>query len=183
MKNSGFSLIETMIVIALSISMMTALGFLIYNFNTTSSYEKTFMQSSNSASAVMREMATLVVPAHSVLQTHTFSGIPRTSSSTALVVGIPSIDNSGNIITNTYDYAAFYVTGTNMYRVLEANASSRRTSDTKQLSATINSLTFGYDAATAASSTIITVDVQTQATVKGETLSDHRHEQISLRNH
>lgn len=183
MKYRAFTLIETIIVIAISISMMTALGFLIYNFNTISTYQKIFMQSSNSASAIMREMESLTFPADAVLQTHTFSSSTYTSSPTVLVLEIPSIDSSGNVIANTYDYAAFYTVGTNAYIILEANALSNRASGTKKLSSTASALTFTYNDANFANVNIVTVDVQTQTQAKQEILSDHRREQIRLRNY
>lgn len=179
----AFTLVETIIVIALGVTMMIALGLLVFTFNKISSYERASSQSSGSASAVMREIESLVVPAHAVLQTHTFSSSTRTSSSTALVLAVPSYDSSGNILANTYDYAAFYVTGTNAYRLLEANASSKRVSGTKQLSSTISALTFTYGSADFTQVSTTTVDVQTQAQVKQDILTDHRREQIRLRNY
>lgn len=183
MKYRAFTLIETMIVIAFGVCMMTALGVLIYNFNTISTYQKTFSQSSNSASALMREIEALIIPAKSVLQTHTFSSATYSSSSTVLVLEIPSVDNSGNVIANTYDYAVFYTTGADAYRVLEANAFSSRVSGIKKLSSTVSALIFTYNDVNFTNVHTVTADVQTEAQAKQETLSDHRREQIRLRNH
>jgi Tfp pilus assembly protein PilE len=178
----GFTLIETVIVIAFSSIMMLTIAVLAYNFNKISVYETTSAKSSDSASALMREIESLTFPADAVLQTHTFSGSTRTSSSTALVLEIPSIDSSGNAISNTYDYAAFYSVGTNAYRLLEKNALSTRAPGTKLLSSTVNALTFSYDSADFTTTSVVTADIQTQASVKQMILSDHLHEQIRLRN-
>ena len=182
-QQGGFTLIETVIVIALSASMMLMIGVLLFNFSTTSSYQTALTESSGSASALLREIESLTLPASEVLQTYTFSSSTRTSSSTALVLKIPSIDTAGNTITNTYDYAAFYVVGTKAYRLLEANVLSRRTSGTKQLSSTLNALTFTYNNITFSQVTTVTIDIQTRAQTKQQTLNDHRREQIRLRNH
>lgn len=179
----AFTLVETIIVIALGVTMMIALGLLIFTFNTISSYEQASSGSSGSASAVVREIESLALPADAVLQTHAFSDSTRTSSSAVLVLEIPSVDSSGNIIASTYDYAAFYVTGTNAYRLLEASASSKRVSGTKQLSSTISALTFTYGSSDFTQVSTTTVDVQTQAKVKQDILTDHRREQIRLRNY
>lgn len=178
----GFTLIETIIVVALSVCMMIALGSLIYSFTSISSFQQAEIQSSGSASIVMREIESLAFPANAVLQTHSFSSATYTSSATALVLEIPSIDSSGNVIANTHDYAAFYMVGTNAYRLLEANALSTRSSGTKKLSATVQALSFAYDTADFTQASIVTIDVQTQSQVKQHILSDHRHEQIKLRN-
>jgi prepilin-type N-terminal cleavage/methylation domain-containing protein len=179
----GFTLIETIIVVALSVCMLAALSSLIYSFTTISNYQKASLQSSGSASIAMREIESLVFPADALLQTHIFSSVTYTSSATTLVLEIPSIDNSGNTIANTYDYAAFYVVGTNAYRLLEANALSKRSSGIKQLSTTASALSFTYDNADFTKASIVTIDLQTRAQVKQTILSDHRHEQITLRNY
>lgn len=178
----AFSLIETVIVIAISTVMMLTLGFVIYQLNGSVAYEQTVAQSSGSASAIMREINSLTVPADAVLGAHIFPSATYTSSATALVLEIPSIDPSGNIIANTYDYAAFYTVGTNAYRLLAANTASKRSSGTKQLSSTVMSFTFAYNNTDFTKVSMVTTDVQTQAHVKQNTLSDHRSEQVWLRN-
>lgn len=180
---SGFTLIETVIVVALSASMMLAFGLLIYNFNTMSAYNQASTQSSGSANALMRDIESLTLPADAVLQMHIFSGSTYTSSSTVLILEVPSIDSSGNVIANTYDYARFYVVGTNAYRRLEADPLSSRVSGTKQLSSTIYALTFTYNDPDFTEVSAVTVDIQTRATVKQNILSDHLREQIRLRNY
>lgn len=179
----AFTLIETVIVMGLGASMMVTLGLLIYNFNKMSSYEKTLSRSSDSAGALMRDIESLALPADAVLQTHTFATGTYTSSSTALVLEIPSINASGNVIANTYDYAVFYIVGTQAYRLLEVNALSSRVGGTKLLSSTLNTLTFTYNDVSYTQVHTITVDIQTRAQVKQDILSDHRREQIRLRNH
>ncbi len=179
----GFTLIETVIVLAISVLMFMALTFLIYTFNNTSAYEQTLSQSSGSASAVVRDVESLTLPADAVLQTYAFSNATYTSSSTVLVLEIPSIDSSGNVIPNTYDYAAVYSVGTNAYRLLQSNALSSRVSGTKLLSSTVSALTFSYNSADFASVSTTTVDVQTRAQERQNLLTDHERETMSLRNH
>lgn len=179
----GFTLIETVIVIAFSAVMMLALALLAYNFNKISVYNTTSSQSSVSANALMRELQALVPQADAVLATHTFTASTRTSSSTTLVLEIPSIDISGNVIASAYDYGAFYVIGTKAYRLLETNASSKRASGTKLLSSTISSLTFAYNGFTFATTSTVTVDIQTRATAKQDVITGHLHGLIQLRNY
>ncbi len=182
-RRHGFTLIETLIVVTLGTSMLITLGVLIYTFNKTGTYQQALTQSSASASALMREIESLAFPADAVLQTHLFSNATYTSSSTSLVLEIPSIDNSGNVIANTYDYAAFYVIGTNAYRMLEANVVSERISGTKQLSTAVGALTFSFNSADFTLVSTITVDIQTQAHIRQDTIFDHQREQIRLRNY
>jgi uncharacterized membrane protein len=99
------------------------------------------------------------------------------------VLELPSVDDSGNTIASTYDYAAFYATGTNAYRLLETSASSARTPGTKLLSSTVSSLSFAYNGYTFATTSAVTVDIQTRVSAKQNVISDHLHEQIQLRNY
>ncbi len=179
----AFTLVETMIVIAISAIMFITISILIFKFNMTSEYQQAILQSSGSASALIKEVETLTLPADAVLLTHIFSGVTRTSTSTTLVLEIPSIDSSGNIIPNAHDYAAFYTTGTIAYRTLEKNAASVRVSGTKKLSDTVQSLTFTYNNAALTAADIVTVDAQMQTHAKQELMYDHRQQQIRLRNH
>ncbi|MDO8231816.1 MAG: hypothetical protein Q7T37_01260 [bacterium] len=179
----AFTLIETVIVVTISAIMFTTISVLIYDLNKTSEYQQTVLQSSGSASALVKEIESLALPADAVLQTHTFSGITRTSTSTTLVLEIPSIDSSGNIVPSAHDYAAFYTAGTDAYRILEANASSQRVSGTKKLSSTVNSLTFSYNNTDFSQVDTVIVDAQMRAQVKQELIYDHRQQQIRLRNH
>lgn len=178
----AFTLLETVIIIAISSIVLLAIGLLIFMFTKGSSYEQAALQSSNAASAVIREAQALITPAHAVVASRVFSGTTYTTSATVLILEIPSYDSSGNSIANTYDYAVFYTSGTNLYRILEANAASRRVSGTKKLSSTLQSLTFTYNNGDYSQATAVTIDIQTQAQVKQDVASDHRHEQITLRN-
>lgn len=182
-SGKGFTLIETVIVVALTVIMMVAISSLIYMFNKIASFERASSQSSTSASSIMREMESLVLPARAVLQTHMFSTGTYASGSVVLVLEIPSIDSSGVVIAATYDYAVFYVVGTSAYRRLEANAASSRFTQTKLLSSSVDSLSFAFDDAVFANISSVTVDLETEAQVKKDIVSDHRREQLVLRNH
>lgn len=182
-NHRGFTLIETLVVSALSVAMLIVLGVLIFNFNKTSNYQQTVVQSSGSASALMREIKLLAFPARAVLQTHVFTSATHTSTSTSLVLKIPSVNSSGNIVANTYDYAALYVVGTKAYRLLEANVLSTRTSGTKLLSSTISALTFTYPSTDFTAVNAFTVEIRTQASTTQNILTDRRIEQIGLRNY
>src|SRR3989344_6623322 len=179
-KQSAFTLIEIVIVIALSVSVVVALTFLLYTFNKASLYGQVSSQSSDSASALLRDIESLTLPANAVQETHAFSGATYTSTATSLVLELPSIDGSGNVIANAHDYVAFYAVGTNAYRLLEKDAVSGRVAGTKLLSSTLDTLSFAYDNATFADVRTVTVDIQTQAQVKEEVITNHLSQQIRL---
>lgn len=180
----GFTLIETVIVVAFSVCVIIALVLLMYMFTKSVTYEQAIATSSGSATLVMRELELYTLPANAFVLSRTFPGnATYTSTTTSLVLELPSIDASGYVIANTYDYVAFYATGTKAYRVIDKNALSSRTTGTKVLSSNISSLTFTYNNSVISNATTTTVDVQTQTTVRQQTYTDHRREQIRLRNY
>ena len=89
---------------------------------------------------------------------------------------------SGDIIANTYDYIGFYLSGTDLYRAIDANVASARVSGTKKVALLVNSLAFTYDNADLTKTTSVSVDLVTQITAKQGTITTHLHEKFYLRN-
>lgn len=182
MNIRAFTLIETVIVIALASIMLVAISFLIGNFYRSTSQEQGVGQATRAASAAIRDMETLIGSAAAVVQNQTISGTMYSTATTTAVVAIPSIDSSGNVISNTYDYAVFYLSGSTLYRILAPNASSARKGSTKMLAANVTALTFTYDSTDYTLITTVTTDLQTQTTIRGTVITAHQKEKIYLRN-
>ncbi len=182
-KKTGFTLIEMLVVVALSATIMLALSVLFYNFYNLSGYQEASIQSTGSVNTVMRGAESLVLPADAILESHDFSGTLYNSTPSSLVIEIPSTTISGDDVPNTYDYAVIYVVGTDVYRLLETSQQSARIPGMKLLGTSITSLTFSYNADTYASSTAVTLGVKTAIKEKENIVSDHLSEQLWLRNH
>lgn len=180
--NRGFTLIETVIMIAISVIAFTALANLFFIFNTLYGYEKAFTASAGSASAVMNAIEAAVLPSDAVLASHSFSGTTYASDSDTLVLSLPSIDAEGDLVEGVRDYVAFYASSTELYRRVEADAASTRPSGTTLLSTSLDSLSFTYDSAVFAEVTNVIVDIRTRGTFKNETVESTLREQLYLRN-
>lgn len=178
----GFTLIETIIVIALSVLALGALTNLFLIFNSIYGYQQISMATAGSSAAAMNAFEAAVLPAEEVLASHDFSGTTYSSGATTLVLQLPAVDSSGNIIPNAKDYVAFYTSSTNLYRLVQASAGSMRVSGRTQLSTTLSSLSFTYDDSDFTNVTNIIADIQTQAQFKEETVQSNLHEQLYLRN-
>ena len=174
----AFTLIETIVVIALFVVIMLALANLFVNFYTLYGYQEAFTATTGSAQTAINSMEESVRAADAVLASHTFSGTTYTSDATTLVLELPSIDNTGTVILGTYDYVAFYANGTNLYRVLNAGAGSARVPGIKLLSTTLASLDFSYDNADVTKA----ADIVTSAVSKQQTAVSHLQESVRLRN-
>jgi hypothetical protein len=180
---TGFTLIETVVVVALSVIALLALVNLFMVFNSIYGYEQAFIASAGSASNTVNALEASVLPAEQVLTSYNFSGTTYTSTTTSLVLQIPSIDSSGNIVSGAKDYVAFYASSTKLYRLVSANAQSVRVSGRTQLSASLLSISFTYDNADVTRSTSVTADVQTRAQYKQQVLQSRLTEQLYLRNY
>ena len=179
----GFTLVETVIVIALTLMVALALATLYGNFINLSADNNAIMSTASGARSVIAETENLVSPADQVLAEHTFSDSTYASGTTTLVLELPSIDSTGASISGKYDYAVLYLTGSTTMRLLAPDAASSRVAGTKELSTAVNALSFAYDNVDFTKVREITVDVETLLMVQQEAITDEEHEQIYLRNH
>ncbi len=182
MKNRGFTLTETVIVIGLYVVILLAITNAYLSFTRLYAYQQTFVPVAQSAGGALDAITAAVLPASQVLAQYTFSGTTRSSSSTALVIESPSYNSSGSIIVGKYDYIVFYLSGTDLYRVTAIGAGSVRTAGTKRVGSMVNSLTFTYDNTDFALVTNVDTDIITQTVVRGQTVGSRLHQQTFLRN-
>jgi type II secretory pathway pseudopilin PulG len=182
MIKRGFTLVETFVVIAISVVALIALVNLFLIFNTTYGNQQAFMAAAGSAGGAMNAFEAAIMPADHVLASHSFSGTTYSSGATVLVLSLPAADGSGNIIAGVEDYIVFYSSSAKLYRLIQAGAGSIRVSGLKELSSTLNSMSYIYDNADFTKVTSVTADIITQAQFKQQTVQGHLNEQIYLRN-
>ncbi|MFZ3044085.1 MAG: type II secretion system protein [Minisyncoccia bacterium] len=178
----GFTLIETLIVIGISVVSLIALVNLFLTFNSIYGYEQAFVATAGSASSAMNAFEAAVLPASQVLVSHDFSGTTYSSGATTLVLSIPSVDGSGNVIAGTEDYVVFYLSAASLYRRTLPGAGSVRTAGIKTLSTTLHTLSFTYDNADFTKVTSVIIDIVTQANYKQQLVQSHLNEKMFLRN-
>lgn len=182
-SGKGFTLLETVIVAGLGAFTLFILVNFYLNFNSVLGADGGLMNVSRDARSIIGETETVVLPAVHVLASHSFEGTAYTSNANTLVLELPSINSSGVQILDTYDYVVLYTVGTTAYLQTLSDPASSRASGTKQLATTVNILTFAYDNADFALVKKIDIDVQTEVTLKGETMTNHLHQQVYLRNY
>jgi len=182
MMRRGYTLVEIIIVLGISTLILLAIVNLFIVFNTIYGYQQAFIATAGSNGTAMNALEAAILPADLVLASHDFSGIPYASGVTTLVLQLPAIDVSGNIITDTKDYVAFYTSSGSLFRITAAGVGSVRVSGLKKLSTTLNSLTFTYDNADFAQVTNITADITTQTSYKQQVVQSHLSRQWYLRN-
>ena len=182
MMKRAFTLVETVIIIAIAAMMMLALAVLFVNFNSLYVYQQTFTTTVKSAGGAINAISDASLPADQVLALHVFSSGTISSGTTSFVLELPSMDSSGDILTGKHDYIGFYLTGTDLYRRIEADASSVRTSGTKKVATLVSSLSFTYDNTDFTKVTNVTADIITQLNTRKGLVQTHLNEQFYLRN-
>jgi hypothetical protein len=145
---AGISMMETIVVIGIMIGLLliiTQIFALNYDI-----FAKQSKRSDNEVGAILaaKNISQMARGAETVEVSHVFDGTTRTSSTAALVLKLPSIDASSNVIADSYDYVAFYrsvATPTKIMADTEGAAGSARVSGTRLITAFNTTLIFRYN--------------------------------------
>ncbi|HCR52433.1 TPA: hypothetical protein DIV48_02170 [Candidatus Kaiserbacteria bacterium] len=178
----GFTLIEAVVVMSVSVVVLMALVNLFFVFNSMYGYQQAFIATAGSSGAALNALEAAVLPADRVLASHAFSGTSYASGSTTLVLSLPAFNGSGAIVESAKDYVVFYASSTEFYRLVLADAQSVRVSGLTRLSGTLDAVSFTYDDADFSQVTNVIADIQTRAQYKEQTVQSRVREQLYLRN-
>lgn len=180
--NRAFTLTETVITIAMTVVIMLAIANLYLNFNSLYLYQQTFVATTDAARSGIGAVREAVLPADRIVASHSFSGTTVTTSASALVVEIPSVNAAGDIVSGAYDYIGFYRTGTDLYQRTEANAASVRPAGIRKVAALVDTIVFSYDTADAAQAARVSADITTKLVTKNGPIETSLSGQSYLRN-
>ncbi len=178
----GVTLVETLVVLALFVLISGFLVSLTIQYNSLYNLGEAQFVTVDDTRTVLNSISVYTVQAYRVAGSHTISGTLYTSGTSTLVVQIPAVSANGDIVASTWDYVAFYKTGNNVYRRVDANANSSRASGLRQLGSAITSLTFTYNNASTTLATQVSVDVQSSSTIGHVAANHHETANLILRN-
>jgi prepilin-type N-terminal cleavage/methylation domain-containing protein len=182
-RSRGVTLIEAMVVVAISAVAFLALTNLFFTFNSLYGFQQALMATAGSASTAMNALEAAIPPANRVVPSYTVSGSTYTSATTTLVLELPAVTTSGTIVSGANDYVVFFASSTKLYRLIRADAQSARLSGTTTLSSTLHSLSFTYNNADFALVTAVTTDLQTRSLYKQQAAQSRLLEELYLRNY
>lgn len=132
-----------------------------------------------------RTVSNLTRGASRVVDSWTINGTPYTTSEDTVVLRIPSIDGSGNIIDATFDYIAIYRDGTEttkIYADTEVDATSSRNAGKRLITAHNDTMRFTYNAPDASDATRVGMLLINLQTVRGATFRSKAWTSLFLRN-
>jgi prepilin-type N-terminal cleavage/methylation domain-containing protein len=182
MNTRGFSVIEVLIVIVVASVVSLALSEIFLTYYDSYAYQNANINAASSAALFLNELNDLSLQADAIVGSRAFSGTTYTSGSTTVVFELPSINSSGDVIASTYDYTVLYASSTNIFRIMDADASSARADGTKKLSDALGNLTFTYNNATPSLASQVSANVTTLAISKKHTANTRLVQTVYLRN-
>jgi len=178
----GFTLIETVITIAIALVLVLATTQLYVVYGRMMLVEQAAIQITLGGSSIMDATRDAGLQAVHVVATHSFSGVTYTSATSTVIFELPTVDQSGTIVAGSYDYVAISASSTDVYQFTDAAVGSSRMSGQKQLTSVLGTLSFTYDSASLTAVTNVLVDATMSAVVRGATTTVHFRERIYLRN-
>lgn len=178
----GFSLLESVFLVGITAVALLALVNLFVIFSSLNGYQQAMLAVHGSASSAMSSFQSSVLPAKKILASRTFSGTTYSSTATSLVLELPAVDSAGAVIAGVSDYIVFYSAAGTLYRLTEVGAGSARAPGLKILSSTLRLLSFTYTGNDLSKVSSVTVDLETEASYKQQTVRVRVREQLYLRN-
>ncbi|MBI2017861.1 hypothetical protein HYS92_02315 [Candidatus Daviesbacteria bacterium] len=145
MKSVGFTLAETLVVVSIIIVAGLLLMGVVVNFTGISVTQSSKVSQGVNVNDSFMKIREAVKSASAIASSYPESGSPiYTSSSTQLVLKLPAIDSSGNIIEASFDYFVFVVESSSLLFKIFPNAFSSRTAQNQVLTTALDSLLFQY---------------------------------------
>lgn len=179
----GATIVEALVVLALFVLISVTLVSLYFQHGELYSMGQAQFESVASARAALNGISAYAVQARRVVASQTITGTLYTAGTSTLVLEIPSINENGDIIENTFDYAAFYTSSTALYRALAPSPPSARADGTKFLADNLTNLMFSYDNADFSQVKKVTVSVTSTTAIGRATEEHHESVELILRNY
>ena len=176
---------ETVVVVGvMTIIMLVITQIFILNYNIFARQSK---RAGNDTGAILAAQAIsqLTRGASNVETSHAFNGTTRTSSSTALVLKMPSLDAGGNPIALSFDYVAVYRDATVTSKIFidtDADPASTRQDGTRLITDFNATMIFRYNDSTITTANRVSVYLVNSQIDRDSTLTTRAWTSIYLRN-
>lgn len=179
----GFTIIETIVSVGIFALLIVVLFDLYREYGTLFSLGDTEYSTANAARVAIADWSTYTRQAHRVLASQTINGALYSSATGAVVLQLPAINVSGDVVPNRWDYLAYFTTGTFFERALQADPSSARVSTTTVVATSVVSSTFAYDNSDLTKVKTVTLDVSSTLQENHLSATNHLKHQAVLRNY
>lgn len=184
-KSRGLSLLEAIIYIFIATLIIAVISEIFIN-QSSLGQKRTYQSDVElNASAGIEVIKTAIQGAGTVVASRTFGGTAYTSDANTLILELPSIDASDDIVVGSYDYVVFFLDPSDptlLKATTEAAAGSARQSSTRIISSFVSSAEFRYNKVNTADSTSIDATIATEKTLGTQIFSAKATAKVNLRN-
>ncbi len=141
MKQKGFTLIETLVVIAIFAALSIVIAEMYVWQNRVYKVQFSQLIVMNDARSALDDIDNYVRSANLVLSTYS----TYVTDVDTLILQVQSFNTSNQLIPGVYDTVVYYKTGNALFRQVFPDAASNRPAQTKQLAANASNLVFTYN--------------------------------------
>jgi Tfp pilus assembly protein PilW len=190
--NRAATLVEMMVAVAIGILLFAIVTTIVLLARQSFEFSTTFIDIHGGARTAMDWMIRDIRWANQILSSVTIDTQAYATADNGLVLEIPSIDSSGNVITGTNDYVVYHLNTSDptvLERIIDANVTSSRTDMTRTIAGNVNALSFSSSGtglgsvSDVTSLTQVEVSLTTRKTASsGAVVDDSLNSAIELRN-
>lgn len=181
-KQQGFTIIEVIIVLAVSSVLLLGLMNLFDWHQKVFVMEEATVRTTNDVRSTLLNMGKYIAQSSNILAMRNFNGTDRTTGGNTIVLEIPSVNSSDSIIPVTYDYMAFYLDSSSVYQVTEPGTGSIRQAGTKKLAENVQNFSLTYNNGTPSQASRVTIDMQSRIVTRNGNVITQVSDTIFLRN-
>ncbi len=179
MKQTGFTLIEVIVVVAISAICFGVLVDLFIGHNRLYKSTTAEINVTSDGRIATEDVSSYIRQASRTLPSYS----SYTAGPQVLILQVQSINSSDQLIAGTYDHVVFYLSGSDLLRQVFPNAASARPAQTKRIAASVNSMAFTYNNADYSLVTNVAIDITLQETAGAQTRSNTVSAKARLRNY
>lgn len=173
MRARGVTTLELAVSLAVAAVIFTILGSIFIAQGRYFAVEDAIAETQYNAFQILDTVGLHAVSSGEVIGSRTINGTAYATGTSTLIVQMPSIDSSGDIIANTYDYAAFGLSASDPTRFvvdIDAGTNSARVDATRLPGSLVDKLIFRYNAVDPTAATAIELYVRTRKGARGQTI-------------
>ena len=184
-NNRGITLIETMIGLAISALLVVILSYCLVIVLRLNEAQKTVSALTSSTDRGIYRISSSIQQSSQILADAVISGTTYTTSSSALVLKIPTVNSSGQIISGSYDTVVYRRNPSDLselQEITDAEAGSARFDGTHLIARFVTNLLFRYNNSNYSLASTATVFLKTGTTVRGVLKESANQTTVRLRN-
>ncbi len=182
-KQNGFTLFEMIIVIFLMAVLLLGLLNMFDWQQKVYNLEQAEIAATGSARNAMNALTFGLAQGSAIVASRNIGGTDYSTSSSTVIVQVPSYDSSGNLISGSSDYIVYTADGVSLYQIIDPAVGSDRPASTKLLTGSLEtfSLTYNNPSPTAASQ--VSINLTTRSYYRGnQSVTVNLQQTIFLRN-